>query len=238
MANRIHDTAVIGAGVELGTDNIIGPFAVILGPAVIGSGNWIGPHVAIGTPGEDRDGPHPAAWADAPTGDPARDGYGVRIGDRNRIREYAGIHQGTRRATSVGSDCYLLRGSHVCHDCIVDNGVTLACNAVLGGHSHVWCYANLGLGAVVHQHGRIGPGAMVGMAAAVRRELGAFTISMGVPARVTGINTVGLARLGASDEAIAALEPWVTGRSPVPDIDLPPELGKLITAWAGERDTP
>ncbi|MGH3951340.1 MAG: UDP-N-acetylglucosamine acyltransferase, partial [Pseudonocardiaceae bacterium] len=76
MSNRIHDTAVIGAGVDLGADNIIGPFAVVVGPTVIGSGNWIGPHVTIGTPGEDRAALHPAAWEGAPTEDPARDGQG------------------------------------------------------------------------------------------------------------------------------------------------------------------
>lgn len=231
VPNRIHDTAVIGDGVELGDDNVIGPFAVVVGPTVIGSGNWIGPHVTIGTPGEDRAGPHPAAWEQAPTGDPALDGYGVRIGNGNRIREYVGVHQGTWRTTTVGDDCYLLRGSQVCHDCIVENVVTLACDVVLGGHTHVWSYANLGLGAVVHQHGRIGPGAMVGMGAAVRSELGAFTVSMGVPARVTGVNAVGLARLGASDEAIAALEPWVLGRSPVPDVNVPELLAELIATW-------
>lgn len=231
LPNRIHPSAVIGDGVELGDENVIGPFTVVVGPTVIGSGNWIGPHVTIGTPGEDRSGPHPAAWDEPPIGDPARDGHGVRIGDANRIREYAGIHQGTWRTTTLGDRCYLLRGSHVCHDCLVGDDVTLACDVVLGGHTEVWPHANLGLGAVVHQHSRIGPGAMVGMGAAVRRGAGAFTVSMGVPARVTGVNEVGLSRLGAAAEAIAALEPWVLGRAPLPDIELPGALGDLLGRW-------
>lgn len=235
MANRIHPTAVIGDGVELGDDNVIGPFAVLLGPAKIGSGNWIGPHVTIGSPASDRSAPHPAAWADAPTGDPERDGHGVTIGDGNVIREYFSAHQGTHRTTAVGSDGYFLRGSHVAHDCIVGDGVTLGSNVVVGGHSEVWSWANLGLGAVVHQRGRIGPGAMVGMGAAVRAELGPFTISVGVPARVTGVNVVGLSRKGVSAEAVAALEPYLLESAELPGIELPEAVAAVLKEWEFHR---
>jgi UDP-N-acetylglucosamine acyltransferase len=240
VPNRIHPTAVIGEGVELGEDNVIGPYTVILGPARIGDGNWIGPHVTIGTPGEDRGGPHPVAWAEAPAGDPAADGHGVVVGDRNRIREYVSIQQGTWRTTTVGSDGYLLRGSHVGHDVVVDDQVTLACNVLLGGHTHVWSFANLGMGTVVHQGGRIGPGAMVGMGSAVRREVGAFTISVGNPARVTGVNQVGLDRRGVSEELVEALEPWLKSKGDLPNgglLDrLPAEISTLVKAW-DERPT-
>lgn len=227
MGNRIHPTAVVGDGVELGDGNVVGPYTVIVGPVVIGSENWIGPHCVIGTPASDRSAPHPAGWADQPTGDPEQDGFGVRIGDGNRIREYVSVHQGTQRTTSIGSDCYFLRSSHIAHDCIVGDGVTLGSNVVVGGHSEVWSLANLGLGVVVHQHSRIGPGAMVGMGAAVTREIAPFTISRGVPARVSGVNEVGLSRRGASEQAIAAL---AEGADPA-DVPLPEELAVLLKAW-------
>ena len=233
MANRIHPTAVIGDGVELGDNNDIGPYAVIVGPTVIGSDNWIGPHCVIGPPASDRGAPHPAAWHDAPVGDPEQDGFGVRIGDGNRIREFFSVHQGTKRPTTIGSNGYFLRSAHVAHDCRIGDGVTLGSNVVVGGHSEVWSLANLGLGVVVHQHSRIGPGAMVGMGAAVTREVPPFTISRGVPARVTGMNVVGLSRRGVSPEAIAELEPYVIqGAGELPE--LPAELAKLLTEWARE----
>lgn len=233
MANRIHRTAVIGEGVQLGDGNVIGPYAVILGPTEIGSENWIGPHVTIGASASDRAAPHPAAWEDAPIGDPAVDGHGVRIGDRNRIREFFSVHQGTRRTTTIGNDGYFLRGSHVAHDCVVADSVTLGSNVVVGGHSEVWPGANLGLGVVVHQHGRIGPHAMIGMGAVVRREVGAFTMNIGVPARATGVNVVGLSRRGVSDEAIALLEPYVLGAASQGwvGVALPAEVEALLTAW-------
>lgn len=235
MSNRIHPTAVVADGVHLGAHNVIGPYAVILGPTSIGDGNWIGPHVTIGTPGEDRGGPHPVAWEDAPVGAPEVDGHGVRIGHRNRIREYVSVHQGTQRPSTIGDDCYLLRGSHVGHDCLVGDWVTLACDVLLGGHTHVWSLANLGMGTVVHQHGRIGPGAMVGMGSYVRTDVGAFTISVGNPARVSGVNAVGLRRNGVSDEAIAELEPWLKGKGELPagglTATLPGELFTLVKGW-------
>ncbi|MDT8910284.1 UDP-N-acetylglucosamine acyltransferase [Amycolatopsis sp. PS_44_ISF1] len=229
--NRIHPTAVLGEGVELGGGNVIGPYTVIVGPVRIGDGNWIGPHVTIGTPGEDRGGPHPVAWEDAPTGDPALDGHGVVIGSRNRIREYAGVHQGTWRASTLGDDCYLLRGSHIGHDAVVGDHVTLACNVLLGGHTHVWSHANLGMGTVVHQGARIGPGAMVGMGSAVRREVGAFTITVGNPARASGVNLVGLSRRGLDEATVEALTPWVKGKGDLPDDGLPDDLSTLVKAW-------
>jgi UDP-N-acetylglucosamine acyltransferase len=214
---------------------VIGPFSVIVGPTVIGDGNWIGPHVTIGTPAEDRGGPHPVSWEDAPTGDPAVDGHGVRIGDRNRVREYVSIQQGTWRASELGNESYVLRGSHIGHDVVVDDQVTLACNVLLGGHTHVWSFANLGMGTVVHQHGRVGPGAMVGMGSSVRREVGAFTICVGNPARVTGVNAVGLSRRGVDEAAVAALEPWLKGKGGLP-VDgladrLPADVSTLVKAW-------
>lgn len=231
MANRVHPTAVIGAGVELGADNVIGPYAVIVGPATIGAGNWIGPHTTIGTPAAHTAAPHPAAWDEGPSGDPTADGHGVVIGDGNRIREYCSVHQGTARPTTVGSGCYLLRGSHVAHDCVVGDRVTLGSNAVLGGHVAVWSWATLGLGAVVHQRVRIGPGAMVGMGAAVRDEVAAFAVSAGVPARVTGTNTVGLTRMGAAEPAIAAFPAGIGDDVPVDRADLPDDVAAVLDQW-------
>lgn len=228
--NRIHPTAVLGPGVELGDGNIVGPYTVIRGPAALGDGNWIGAHVTIGSPAEERDGPHPG-WDDEPAG------AGVRIGSGNRIREYVSVHQGTHRETVLGDGGYLLRGSHVAHDCLIGDSVTLASNVVLGGHVHVWSLANLGMGAIVHQRVRIGPGAMVGMGAAVRREVGAFTVSVGNPARVAGLNVVGLTRLGLAEDTIDQLEPWLKGKAGLPPDGLmdrlPAEVSTLVRAWEG-----
>lgn len=225
MANRIHPTAVIGDGVEIGEDNIVGPYTVIVGPCRIGHRNWIGPHVSIGGPAEYRGGPHPAGW----DGEPA--GHGVTIGDGNTIREFVAVNQGIADRTMVGDGCYLLARSHVAHDCVVEDGVTMTSAVQLGGHCQVWPLANLGLGSVAHQYSVIGPGAMVGMAAAVRGEVPPFTTVAGVLARPIGVNVVGLRRLGCVPSAVDAVRRYLDGGGGLPD-DLPDEVAVLLKRWA------
>ncbi|TDC64629.1 UDP-N-acetylglucosamine acyltransferase [Micromonospora sp. KC207] len=224
MANRIHPTAVVGADVELGDDNVVGPYSVVVGPCRIGNGNWFAPHVVIGTPAEYRGRPHPAAW------DGESDGAGVVIGDNNILREFVTVNQGTEETTRIGDDCYLLARSHVGHDCLVDDGVTLTDAVHLGGHTHVWSWANVGMGTVVHQRTQIGPGAMIGMGSAVRRTVEPFTIAVGNPARVTGVNRVGLSRRGCADDVIDQFESFLKGRAELPT-GLPVEVVEQITAW-------
>ncbi|MET7751463.1 UDP-N-acetylglucosamine acyltransferase [Micromonospora sp. NPDC005367] len=224
MANRIHPTAVIGPDVELGDGNVVGPYSVIVGPCRIGDGNWIGPHAVIGTPAEYRGGPHPVGW------DGESAGTGVVIGDNNTIREFVTINQGTQEITRVGDDCYLLARSHVGHDCVVDDAVTLSDGVQLGGHTHVWSWANIGMGTVVHQRGQVGPGAMVGMGSAVRRTVEPFTITVGNPARASGVNRVGLSRRGCTDDVIDAFETYLKGRADLPD-GLPTQVAEQLAAW-------
>ncbi|MGR7000381.1 DapH/DapD/GlmU-related protein [Yinghuangia aomiensis] len=225
VANRIHPTAVVGDGVVLGDGNLVGPYSVILGPCRIGDGNWIGPHVSIGAPAEWRGGPHPAALGR---------GAGRRgRGDRrhgNRLREFVTVHQGTKRATRIDDECYLLVRSHVGHDVLLDNGVTLSCSAQLGsGHR--------GRRARQHRHGGGGPPAQPHRAgpwwAWGRRSAARWrrsSIAVGNPAREVGVNEVGLGRCGVAGPAAEAMAEYVKGHAPVPD-GLPGEIAALLEAW-------
>jgi UDP-N-acetylglucosamine acyltransferase len=225
VANRIHPTAVIGAGVELGDDNVVGPYTVIVGPARIGDGNWIGPHVCIGTPPEYRGKPHPAGWDDEQAG------AGVVVGDRNIIREYTAITQGTASPTTVGNECYLLARCQVGHDSVLHNLVTMANAVELGGHTNVWSWANLGIGAVVHQRTHIGPGAMVGMGSAVVKDVVPFSVTKGSPARTTGVNRVGLSRLGCPDPVVEEYAAYLAGKAGAVPVGLPAEIAETLAAW-------
>ncbi|NJC68351.1 UDP-N-acetylglucosamine acyltransferase [Planosporangium thailandense] len=225
MANKIHPTAIIGAGVELGDNNVIGPYTVLIGPTRIGDNNLIGPHASIGTPAEYRGGPHPVGW------DGEIEGAGVIIGDGNIIREFVTVNQGTHEPTTIGNDCYALARSHIGHDIVLHNSVTLADAVQLGGHTHVWSWANIGMGTVVHQRTQVGPGAMIGMGSAVRKDVPPFTITVGNPARVSGVNRVGLSRRGCSDAVVDVFASYLAGKSPLP-ADLPAELADQLAAWS------
>lgn len=222
-ANIVHPTAVVGAEVELGRDNVIGPYAVLLGPTRLGDGNWIGPHVVLGTPAEIRGIDHGRAVA----GGDGTVGRGLRIGDRNVLREYVTIHQGHHASTTVGDDCYLMNKVYIGHDGEIADAVTMASSATLGGHVHVGAGANLGLGAIVHQRRIVGPGAMVGMGAVVTSDIPPFALGYGNPCRVRGANRVGLTRAGVDDDAIAALDRAYLDGSAVP----PAPAAVPASAW-------
>ncbi|WP_407341754.1 UDP-N-acetylglucosamine acyltransferase [Pengzhenrongella phosphoraccumulans] len=227
--NTIHPTAVIGNGVVLGTGNVIGPHAVLYGPLEIGDDNWIGPGVTIGTPPEVRGVEHAAQWKAEVAG------VGVRIGHRNVIREQTLIHQGWKKPTVVGNDCFIMNKVYVAHDTVLADGVTLASTVTMGGHVLVGTGANIGLGTVVHQRRIVGPGAMVGMGSVVTRDVPPFALVYGNPARLRGTNAVGMARLGVDDDAIASVRAvYAAGRVPTSGL-APTVLSEPFVWW--ERHT-
>ncbi|WP_106849013.1 UDP-N-acetylglucosamine acyltransferase [Blastococcus sp. Marseille-P5729] len=227
MANNTHPTAVIGPDVHMGDQNTIGPYSVIAGHTTIGSGNWIGPHVVIGTPPEIYGVKHGPVWESS-------DEIGeIIIGDRNVIHEFANIQPGSVHPTRIGDDCFLMTQTHVGHDCILGDRVILSCSVMLGGLSRVWSGANVGMSSVVHQRLQVGPGAMVGMGSAVRRNAPAFAITLGNPARTTGINTVGLERNGVPPELVDAMTEYLLGRGEMPE-GVPADLAERLRAWQQE----
>jgi UDP-N-acetylglucosamine acyltransferase len=210
--NAVHPSAVIGAGVELGTGNVIGPYVVIVGPARIGDGNWFGPHVVIGTPAEIRGIDH---GSEVPG---SQVGTGVRIGSRNVLREFTTVHQGHYDVTVVGDDCYLMNKVYIGHDNTIGDGVTMASSATLGGHVQVGAGANLGMGVIVHQRRVIGPGSMVGMGAVVTRDVPPYAKAFGNPCRIRGANAVGMRRAGVDDVTISQTERTYAAGRPTLDV--------------------
>jgi UDP-N-acetylglucosamine acyltransferase len=209
---EIHETAVVDPEARLGEGVRIGPYAVIGGDVEIGGGTSIGPHVVIHP--HVRLGSENSVHAHAVLGDLPQDvaftGAETRleIGDRNRIRENVTVHRASQpdRLTRIGSDCFLMAGSHVAHDCRVGDRVTLTNNVLLAGVVTVGDGANLGGAAVIHQFCRIGELAMVGGFGGVGQDVLPFAMVHGIPACHYRINTIGLRRAGIRGERYGALE--------------------------------
>lgn len=225
MGNRIHPTAVVGPGVELGSRNVIGPYVVLQGPCVIGDDNWIGAHVVLGAPPEIRGFDHGAAW------DGELVGAGVQLGSGNTLREYVTVHSGSVEPTQIGSDCFVMNKVYVGHDGSIGDAVTMASTATLGGHVTVGHGANLGLGATVHQRRIIGPGAMVGMGAVISRDIPPFAKAYGNPARVQGVNAVGMSRQGMDASDIEMLAELYRSEKSLMDNWPPAESLKAAGLW-------
>lgn len=132
---------------------------------------------------------------------------GLRIGDRNRIREGVTIHRaGAGRETRIGSDCYLMAYVHVAHDDQLGDGVIMANNVALAGHVEIGDRAFLSGGVMVHQFCRIGRLAMIGGLSKIVQDCLPFVITDGSPGRARGLNVVGLRRAGVQASQVRALK--------------------------------
>ena len=193
VGNRVHPTAILGPFVEMGDDNTIGPYCTIMNGTRIGNGNYFEAHCSVGSPAEKH--------GFMRTDDPVRVTQRVVIGDRNIIREFTTINAGTKGNTRMGNDCVMLRGSHLSHDSILEDKVTVSCNVLIGGESHIMQGANLGLGCILHQYSVVGSWAMVGMGAVCTKSLVIFPCETyaGNPARWLKRNRVGMDRFNVTN---------------------------------------
>jgi UDP-N-acetylglucosamine acyltransferase len=209
---EIHPTAVISPRAELAPDVRIGPYGVIEEDVVIGAGCEIGAHAVVKrftTMGERNRVYEHATVGGEPQdvkfkGEPSR----LLIGDDNLIREYATLHRasGEGEATRIGSRNFLMIGTHVAHNCEVGDDNVLANGVALAGYivveDHVFFSSNVG----AHQFVRFGRYAMVGGKSKIVQDVLPFFTTDGNPARVRGLNTIGLRRGGFRPEARAALK--------------------------------
>ena len=198
----IHDTAVVHPGARIGKNVEIGPYAVIGENVEIGEGTKIGAHVLV--TGWTSIGKECVLYHGSTVGEEPQDlkfagekSY-VFVGDRTRIRECATVHRATgdEEETRIGSDCLLMAYTHVAHNCIVGNNVIMSNAATLAGHVVVEDRAVIGGLTGVHQFVKIGRNAMVGGASKIVQDVVPYTIVDGHPAKVSGLNSVGISRAG------------------------------------------
>jgi UDP-N-acetylglucosamine acyltransferase len=130
------------------------------------------------------------------------------IGDNNEIREFVTIHRGTQHtgATIVGNNNLIMAYSHIAHDCRVGNNNILANVVQLGGHVLVEDWVVIGGVVKIHQFCRIGAHAMIGGDVRVVKDIAPFTLVGENPARVSGINKIGLKRRGFPDDVIKEID--------------------------------
>ena len=208
----IHPTAIVHPDAELGEGVEVGPYSLIEGTVRVGERTRVGSRVSLEgytTLGCDNE-IFTGAVVGSRTQDKKFDG-GVsflKIGDRNRIREYVTINPGTKEGTEtvIGHDNLLMAYCHVAHDCVVKNSAILANQATLAGHVVVEDRAIIGGLSAVHQFVRIGTLALIGGCSKVVQDVPPFMIVDGHPARAYGINAVGVDRAGFSKEDKALLK--------------------------------
>jgi len=108
--------------------------------------------------------------------------------------------------TRIGHRGNYLAYSHVGHDCTVGDEVIFSNNGTLAGHVQVGDHAIMGGLTAVHQFCRLGRYAITGGCSKIVQDVPPFMIADGNPAKVRGINVVGLERSGFPAETIKAIK--------------------------------
>lgn len=198
---RLHESvevgpfSVIGPKVKIGADTVVGPHVVIEGDTTLGAKNRVFQFAAIGAVPQDL------KYA----GEETR----LEIGDENTIREFATLHIGTAGGggvTRIGNHNLLMAYSHVAHDCQIGNHCIFANSSNLAGHVVVSDHVHLGGLAAVHQFTRIGEHAFISGGAMVTMDVPPYCTAQGDRAELTGLNTVGLARAGYTEDQISRIK--------------------------------
>lgn len=207
----IHPTAVIEESVFMEEGVSVGPYAVLRGNLKIGKNSSIAAHAVI--EGHTSIGPNCRIGIGAVIGNPPQDlkyageDTRVEIGENTVIREYVTVNRGTtaRMKTSIGSGVLLMSYVHIAHDCIVGDGAILANCATLAGHVTVEEGAIIGGLTPVHQFARVGAFSIIGGGTRISKDVVPFSKIAGNPARMAGLNMIGLRRRGFSEEERNAL---------------------------------
>ncbi|MCC7479079.1 acyl-ACP--UDP-N-acetylglucosamine O-acyltransferase [bacterium] len=210
---HIHPTAVVHPSARLGEGVVLGPYSIV-GPGVsLGSGTVLDAHAVVESNARlgENCRLHSHAVIAGPPQDLKYDGAPsfVEIGDRSVFREFCTVNRGSREGmvTRVGSDCLLMTGVHVAHDCQIGNNVVMANLATLAGHVHVEDRVTIGGLAAFHQFVRVGRLAMVGGTAGVMQDVPPYCMVQGSPpATVRGLNRVGLMRNGCTEQGFMGLK--------------------------------
>ncbi|NLI78324.1 MAG: acyl-ACP--UDP-N-acetylglucosamine O-acyltransferase [Candidatus Riflebacteria bacterium] len=204
----IHPTAVIAPGAQVHPSAEVGPY-VTVGPHVtvgqgcvigahshlegwttIGPGNKLSPHVAIGCPPQDL----------KYDGQPSF----VKIGSNNCFREFVTVHlgEGPGSETVIGEGNLFMAYCHIAHNCHVGNLNIFANCTTLAGHVHIGDRAVLGGFTGIHQFCHVGSYVMIGGLSKITKDVPPYVKIDGNPARIIGLNGVGLKRNGVSRETI------------------------------------
>ena len=209
----IHESSIIHPLAEIDDDVHIGPFCIVGEDVRIKSGSKLYSHVVLRGPttigknntfyqfctiGEDT--PDKKFRGEKTT---------LEIGDNNTFREGVTVHRGTiqdKSTTVIGSKNLFMAYAHVAHDCIVGDDNVFANNAGIAGHVHVGNNVTIGALTTIHQFCQMGDYSFAGMNASITMDVPAYIKVASNPARVVGLNSVGMERGGIDQETITFLK--------------------------------
>jgi len=204
----VHPSARIGQGTVIEANAVIGPDVTIGRHCRIGASAVVGGWTDIG----DDTQVYPMASIGLAPQHLRYEGERTRlvIGRGNTFREFVTINRATALGggeTRIGDRNFFMAYVHVAHDCCIGSDTIFGPHATLGGHVTVEDFANVSAGTAVHQFCRVGRHAFTGGYSVVTKDALPFGRTIGSrPARIFGLNTIGLARRGFTPDTISQLK--------------------------------
>lgn len=209
---KIHPTAIVDPGAQLGADVDVGPYAVI-GPRVtVGDRSVLGPrailecNVRLGA--ECRVGSGSIIGGDPQDLKFKGEETWAEVGEGTVVREYVTVNRGTAESlrTTIGRKCLVMSYVHVAHDCHIGNEVIISNAVQMAGHITIGDCATISGLTPIHQFVKIGAYAFVGGLSRVTKDVPPFVKAAGSPMKLYGLNTIGLQRRGFAPETMRELK--------------------------------
>ncbi|MFH0935592.1 MAG: acyl-ACP--UDP-N-acetylglucosamine O-acyltransferase [Candidatus Omnitrophota bacterium] len=209
---QIHPTAIVSKKAKLGKGVAVGAYSLIGDNAAIGEGTKVGAHCVI--EGHTIIGKSCEIFSGAVIGSRPQDlkfkgeKSILEIGDNNIIREYCTFNPGTEGTgrTLIGDNNLFMVYSHIAHDCVVGNNCIIANNGTLAGFVTIQDMAVVGGLVAIHQFVKIGTLSIIGGCSKVVQDIPPYSTCDGHPARVYGLNIVGLRRHNVPKDSLSALK--------------------------------
>ena len=210
---KVHPTSIIHPKSKIDDSVEIGPFCIVGEDVEIKQGSKLLSHIVLKGPtsiGEENIFyQFSTIGEDTPDKKFKGEKTKLEIGNRNIFREGVTVHRGTvqdNSITSIGSDNLLMAYSHIAHDCVVGDGNVFANNAGIAGHVSVGNNITIGALTTIHQFCNIGDYSFIGMNTSINMDIPAYVKVAADPARVIGLNSVGMTRNNITSDSISLIK--------------------------------
>ena len=210
---KVHPTSIIHPKSKIDDSVEIGPFCIVGEDVEIKKGSKLLSHIVLKGPtsiGEENIFyQFSTIGEDTPDKKFKGEKTKLEIGNRNIFREGVTVHRGTvqdNSITSIGSDNLLMAYSHIAHDCVVGDGNVFANNAGIAGHVNVGNNITIGALTTIHQFCNIGDYSFIGMNTSINMDIPAYVKVAADPARVIGLNSVGMTRNNITSDSISLIK--------------------------------
>ena len=204
--------AYVHPGAKIAKNVVVEPFTTISNNVEIGEGTWVGSNVTImeGARIGNNCFIYPGSVISANPQDLKFEGEDslCTIGNNTTIRECVTINRGTkdRGLTKIGDNCLIMAYSHIAHDCNVGNDNIFANLAGIAGHVSIGNNVNVGAITTVHQFCKMGDFSFAGMNTSITMDVPAFVKVASDPARVIGLNSIGMKRNDIDEESVSLMK--------------------------------